>query len=197
MSPTTSEDRRRRILDATVALASGGGFEAVRMRAVAESSGVALGTLYRYFPSKIHLLVCVLGRELERAAASADAYADAQADTGTPEPASAADRVMAVLGRTTDGLQRDPQLAEALTRAFMSADRSVSAEVHAVASLVTAMLTRAMDPGAAAPGAEQVALAHVIGDVWFSALVTWVNGRSTATQTRQHLETAVRLLLRD
>ena len=26
------------------------------MRAVAESADVALGTLYRYFPSKIHLL---------------------------------------------------------------------------------------------------------------------------------------------
>jgi AcrR family transcriptional regulator len=193
VTPTTSEDRRRRILDATVELASGGGFDAVRMRAVAGRSGVALGTLYRYFPSKIHLLVCVLGRELERAAS----YADTGADAWAPGPTSAADRVMVVLGRTTDGLQRDPQLAEALTRAFMSADRSVSAEVHEVASLVTTMLTRAMDPDAAAPGPEQVSLARVIGDVWFSALVTWVNGRSTATQTRQHLETAVRLLLRD
>jgi AcrR family transcriptional regulator len=191
VSPTTSEDRRRRILDATVELASDGGFEAVRMRTVAERSGVALGTLYRYFPSKIHLLVCVLGRELERAASYA------AADPATREPDSAADRVMAVLRRTTDGLQRDPQLAEALTRAFMSADRSVSAEVHAVALLVTTMLTRAMDPDAAVPRAEQLALARVIGDVWFSALVTWVNGRSTAAQTQQHLETAVRLLLRE
>ena len=49
-------DRRRRILDATLTLASKGGYDAVQMRAVAEKAEVALGTLYRYFPSKIHLL---------------------------------------------------------------------------------------------------------------------------------------------
>ena len=34
-----------------------GGYDAVQMRTVAERADVALGTLYRYFPSKIHLLV--------------------------------------------------------------------------------------------------------------------------------------------
>ena len=37
------------------------------MRAVAERADVALGTLYRYFPSKIHLLVSALAREFEQA----------------------------------------------------------------------------------------------------------------------------------
>ena len=40
------------------------------MRAVAEQADVALGTLYRYFPSKIHLLVSALAREFERADAA-------------------------------------------------------------------------------------------------------------------------------
>ena len=53
-------ERRKRILDATLALASKGGYDAVQMRAVAERADVALGTLYRYFPSKIHLLVGAL-----------------------------------------------------------------------------------------------------------------------------------------
>ena len=59
-------DRRKRILDATLALASKGGYDAVQMREVAERADVALGTLYRYFPSKIHLLVGALTLELER-----------------------------------------------------------------------------------------------------------------------------------
>ena len=59
-------DRRKRILDATLALASKGGYEAVQMRTVAERADVALGTLYRYFPSKIHLLVSGLVRVLSR-----------------------------------------------------------------------------------------------------------------------------------
>src|ERR1700709_1848598 len=63
---SAQRERRKRILDATLALASKGGYEAVQMRSVAERADVALGTLYRYFPSKIHLLVSALARELER-----------------------------------------------------------------------------------------------------------------------------------
>ena len=66
--PTTSSqrERRRRILDATLALAAKGGYEAVQMRAVAEKAEVAVGTLYRYFPSKVHLLTSALAREFRR-----------------------------------------------------------------------------------------------------------------------------------
>src|SRR3954465_11350334 len=58
-------DRRRRILEATLQLASKGGYEAVQMRTVAERAEVGLGTLYRYFPAKIHLLVSALALEFE------------------------------------------------------------------------------------------------------------------------------------
>ncbi|HRK48728.1 MAG TPA: TetR family transcriptional regulator, partial [Nocardioides sp.] len=70
LGSAAQRDRRKRILDATIALATQGGFDAVQMRAVAEQADVALGTLYRYFPSKIHLLVSALAREFERANAS-------------------------------------------------------------------------------------------------------------------------------
>src|ERR1700734_999065 len=72
LGSTAQRERRKRILDATLALASKGGYEAVQMRAVAERADVALGTLYRYFPSKIHLLVSALAREFERIDAKTD-----------------------------------------------------------------------------------------------------------------------------
>src|SRR5260370_36808420 len=75
-------ERRNRILDATLAIASKGGYEAVQMRAVAERADVAVGTLYRYFPSKVHLLVSALGREFERI----DARTDRAALAGRPPP---------------------------------------------------------------------------------------------------------------
>src|SRR6516162_6199076 len=49
--------RRRRVLDATLRLASEGGFDAVQMRDVAAAADVALGTVYRYFSSKERLLL--------------------------------------------------------------------------------------------------------------------------------------------
>ncbi|HNM97251.1 MAG TPA: TetR family transcriptional regulator, partial [Marmoricola sp.] len=65
LGSSAQRERRRRILDATIALASKGGFDAVQMRAVADAADVALGTLYRYFPSKIHLLVSALAVQFD------------------------------------------------------------------------------------------------------------------------------------
>ncbi|MET0524474.1 MAG: TetR family transcriptional regulator [Nocardioides sp.] len=190
LGSAAQRDRRKRILDATYQLARDGGFDAVQMRAVADRADVALGTLYRYFPSKIHLLVSALGRTFEQAEA---------AMRGKPVPGDTpADRVISVLKKTTRGLQGDPHLTEALTRAFMFADASVAAEIHDVGMLMTSMLTHAMDPERGGEVTDDdVAIARVIGDVWLSALVSWVTGRSTAAETAQHMETAVRLLLRD
>jgi AcrR family transcriptional regulator len=188
LGSSAQRERRERILDATITLASQGGFEAVQMRAVAEQAEVALGTLYRYFPSKIHLLVTALAREFERA----EKVLAAKAIPGdTP-----ADRVITVLRRTTRGLQGDPHLTDALTRAFMFADKSVAQEIHAVGMLLTRMLTRAMHPGSEDISDDDIAIARVIGDVWLSALVAWVTGRSTAEETAAHMERAVRLILR-
>ncbi len=109
-----------------------------------------------------------------------------------------AERVIHVLKRTTRGMQSDPQLTEALTRAFMFADSSVAAEIHQVGMLLTSMLTKAMYPqGHDEVTEEDVQIARVIGDVWLSALVGWVTGRSTAVETGQQIEVAVKLLLRD
>ncbi|MCW2816700.1 MAG: transcriptional regulator, TetR family [Nocardioides sp.] len=190
LGSAAQRERRKRILDATYELAREGGFDAVQMRAVADSAEVALGTLYRYFPSKIHLLVSALAREFERN----EALFREMSIPGD----SSAERVIYVMKRTTRGLQGDPKLTEALTRAFMFADASVAAEIHTVGMLLTSMLTTAMHPDEDhEPTDEDIAIARVIGDVWLSALVAWVTGRSTAAETGAHLETAVGLLLRD
>lgn len=189
LGSAAQRDRRKRILDATIALASQGGFDAVQMRAVAESADVALGTLYRYFPSKIHLLVSALQREFERTEV---ALRDRPVEGDTT-----ADRVINVLKRTTRGMQSDAKLTEALTRAFMFADASVAAEIHQVGMLLTSMLTRAMYPEGHEVTEDDVQIARVIGDVWLSALVGWVTGRTNAAETGQQIEVAVKLLLRD
>ena len=191
-SPAQRE-RRRRILEAATALAAKGGFEQMQMRAVAEHADVALGTLYRYFPSKIHLLVSVLAQQFEVAG---DTLARKAIRGDTP-----ADRVMFVLGRTTQTLQREPNLTEALTRAFMFADASVAQEIEVVAAHVRRMLLLAMrEPGTPSdvpePTEEEVAVTKVIGDVWLASLVQWVTGRASAHDVATSLDVAVRLLLR-
>jgi len=185
-SSAAQRERRQRILDATLALASRGGYDAVQMRAVADRAGVALGTLYRYFPSKIHLLVSGLAREFERNQEKLDRIA---IPGDTPY-----DRMLFVLGRITRTMQREPMLTEAMTRAFMFADPSAAAEVNTVARLMERMLTGAMHEGE--PTADEIAIARVIGDVWLSSLVAWVTRRASATDVSNQLELAARLLLR-
>lgn len=192
LGSAAQRDRRRRILDATVSLASKGGFDAVQMRAVAELADVALGTLYRYFPSKIHLLVSALARRFEETEASLGRRTIPGDDP--------ADRVTYVLTRANRGLQRDPHLTEALIRAFMFADSTVAGEIHVVGLKLTALINRALLGEAyledSRPTDREIAVARVISDVWLAALVSWVTGRTTAEEVSEHLETAVELILR-
>ncbi|MDR7085400.1 AcrR family transcriptional regulator [Aeromicrobium panaciterrae] len=183
-------ERRRRILDATITLADSGGFDAVQMRAVADNADVALGTLYRYFPSKIHLLVTALGRQFDRAE---EQSRNRQVPGDTPH-----ERVMYILGHTTTALQQQPELTEALTRAFMFADASVADEIHFVGMKLTAMITRAIDGTEEnrEPTDEDTAIVRVISDVWFTALMGWVTGRTPAEDVTKSVDVAVRLLLR-
>jgi AcrR family transcriptional regulator len=187
LGSSAQRDRRRRIIDATIALASKGGFEAVQMRAVAERADVALGTLYRYFPSKIHLLVSGLGAQLDRAL-------DRMRRAPIPGD-TRGERMLYVLSRITRGMQRDPHLTEAMTRAFMFADTSAAAEVDHVARQLEELFTLAL--GKDEPSDEDKAVARVVGDVWLSNLVAWVTRRASATDVTNRLELTVRLLMRD
>ena len=164
-------ERRKRILDATLAIASKGGYEAVQMRAVAERADVAVGTLYRYFPSKVHLLVSALGREFERIDAKTDR---ASLTGGTPYQ-----RLNMMVGRLNRAMQRNPLLTEAMTRAFVFADASAAGEVDHVGKLMDSMFARAMSEGE--PTEDQFHIARVISDVWLSNLLAWLTRRASAS----------------
>ncbi|MEO3751003.1 TetR family transcriptional regulator [Streptomyces sp. B6B3] len=181
--------RRRRILDASTSLASAGGFDAVQMREVAETAQVALGTLYRYFPSKVHLLVAVLHDQLERLW-----------DTLRERPlveADPADRLAHALRRAFRAHQREPRLAEAMMRALLFADASARAEVTAVSALTSRLLLDASglpEPASAAEAEHRLSAIRVIQHTWQSTLVYWLSGTITLAQAHADLETACRLV---
>ncbi|MEU2020760.1 TetR family transcriptional regulator [Streptomyces sp. NPDC016469] len=178
------EARRRRILRATAELAGRGGFEAVQMREVAETAEVALGTLYRYFPSKIHLLVATLHDRLQHLRTALGEHPPAGDD--------AAARVAGTLLRAFLAMRREPQLADAMVRALTFADRGASSEVDAVSRLTTAIILDAMGTGHPTPG--QLSAVRVIEHTWHSALITWLSGRASTAQVRTDIETVCRLV---
>lgn len=179
--------RRRRILRASAQLASRGGFDAVQMREVAESSQVALGTLYRYFPSKVHLLVATMQDQLD--------HMHGTLRKKPPTGVTPAERVADTLMRAFRALQREPHLADAMVRALTFADRSVSPEVDQVSRQTTAIILDAMGPSASpSPTPAQLSAVRVIEHTWHSALITWLSGRASIAQVKIDIETVCRLI---
>src|SRR3954463_10242597 len=138
--PASQLARRERILDAAMELATEGGYEAVQMREVAERADVALGTLYRYFPSKVHLLVSAMGRTFQSLQESVRVDgADRTAE----------DRVYRVIAEVTRYLARHRRLSGAMIRALMSADTEAAREVEEVGDQLVGFIASATrDPDA-------------------------------------------------
>lgn len=180
--------RRERILATTLALAARGGYDAVQMREVAERSEVALGTLYRYFPSKVHLLVSAMAAEIER-------LAGRLAKRQIPGE-SRAERVSFVMERSTRSLQRDPLLTEAMVRAMMAADASVASEVSGVREAMGELIVAAIR-GEDGPVENDTELAGILQDVWFSRQIAWLGGRIGAADVWRDIHLAITLLVKD
>jgi len=178
--------RRRRIVQAAAALASRGGVEAMQMRTVAERAGVALGTLYRYFPSKMDLVVAVVGEELD--------LLEGSVERRPPRNDSPAGRAVEVLMRATRGLMREPELADALIRSLLLSDVRTD-----IGDRLTALLLRA----AAGPGADvpeddrRRTVVRALTSVWTMEMIEILRGRATAEESQARLETVAARLLHD
>lgn len=175
--------RRRRIVQAAAALASRGGVEAMQMRTVAERAGVALGTLYRYFPSKMDLVVAVVGEELD--------LLESSIERRPPNAGNAPGRAVDVLMRATRGLMREPELADALIRSLIMAEVETP-----FGDRMTGLLLRASGHDQATTE-EEHALAGSLSSVWVHELLAMLRGRRTHEQLQHRIEIAAARLLAD
>jgi AcrR family transcriptional regulator len=176
--------RRKRIVQAAAALASRGGVEAMQMRTVAERAGVALGTLYRYFPSKMDLVVAVVSEELD--------LLEGSIERRPPRGDDPPHRAVEVLMRATRGLMREPELAEALIRSLLLSDVKTD-----FGDRLTGMLLRAASTGDTVPdGDPRRVTARALGSVWTMEMIEMLRGHTTTEQIQARLETiAARLLV--
>jgi AcrR family transcriptional regulator len=178
------EERRQRVIRAALQLGAEGGYDAVQMREVSATASVALGTIYRYFSSKDHLL----------AAAMAEWTAELQERMARtpPRDETAADRAVELLRRAWRAMEKSPKLSAALVRALASEDEGVAACANEVTDRFADMTRSVIGP---MPADVQDGIIAVLGHVWHSALVSWVNGRMTFDEVGAELERAARLLL--
>lgn len=176
--------RRQRVLQAALQLGAEGGYDAVQMRDVAATAEVALGTIYRYFPSKDALLGAAMVEwmeDLERRLARRG-----------PQGDTTAARVSDVLRRAVATMERQPELAEAVITALISDDRRASSAFAEVTDLLLRVLARAF-PDDIGPDAEAL-ISKVLGHVWFSCLIAWRNGAGDLRWVAAELDAACHVL---
>ena len=184
-------DRRRRVLDAVVELVASGRVDDWGMKDVAERSGVALGTIYRYFSSKDHVAAAALlqwAGTLDAGGAGHRAVAATSGDAGD----TMTDRLVAILRRAVRAYQRQPAFARLVILAATSNDPFASECYAEMGASVYATLGEALDD---LDPVERRRVLDVVGAVWYQALIEWVNDRKTIAQVYDAVESAARLVL--
>jgi TetR/AcrR family transcriptional regulator, cholesterol catabolism regulator len=184
--PRNQAARRGRVIEAAMALAAEGGYDAVQMRDVASRASVALGTIYRYFSSKDQLLAAAMVEWLGQL--------EQQVAQRPPRGDTAAERVVDVVRRANRTLGRNPRLTAALVTAVAAPDPDVVALHRASSAAMQRILSASMGDLDEATKADVV---RVLNHVWFSALLAWVHGWTDVDHVIEELEVAGRLVLRE
>jgi AcrR family transcriptional regulator len=176
--------RRERVIKAAMELAAEGGYDAVQMRDVAARAHVALGTIYRYFASKDHLLAATL--------VEFSHDISARLVRQPPRGSTPADRTVDVVRRAMKAIERQPRLGKAMVTAISSPDPAVAGCQAEMSTIMFQLLSVPMgdvDPD------RQLRIVTVLSHVWFSALLGWVNEWTNVGSVGDELESAIRLLL--
>lgn len=192
MDPTQPETltasqaaRRERVLRTALELGRRGGYDAVQMRDVASEAGVALGTIYRYFTSKDHLLAAALVawvEDLERRVSQRPPVGD-----------TTTDRVLSVLRRAHRAMELEPSLSEAMVTALVSSDPSAAACQRQMTIIMSRTIAQGL--GNDLEPSVRDDIARILGHVWFSALVSWVLGWNQIGNVSEEVEIASHLML--
>jgi len=191
----TLDERAKRIVDTAVMLAERDGFAAVRLRDVAATAQVALGTVYKRFGSKEEILIAALEQEGDRMRSR---FGRRQLEGDTPS-----ERVVNLITLITRGFCRKPNLARALIRSIASGDPNVTEKVASFHDANTQMIVAAIR-GDAAPDTpidyreldpQSLEIAQTLQLAWFASLVSWAGGIHDIETVLTHVRSAARLLL--
>ena len=177
--------RRERIVRTALRALASSDYDQIKISDVARDSGVALGTLYRYFTSKEHLFAAVfvewqgsLKKKLEKE---------------PPQGETEADRVRAVFHRSIRAFQLQPQFFRVMmilngTTDVYAADlyQSVAVQFH---DTVQTAFDGPFD-------ADHQAIFSTVNAVLDGSLRSWVMNRSTIADVYSNVDNAIRLIYR-
>lgn len=179
------KDRYQRMLRAAVKLGSRQDFERVQMQDVAAESEVAIATLYRYFPSKVHLFVGVMRAELEKV------------DPATFQVQEGQDLVEVVgdlLMLFTQEMYRNRRLSMSMIQSIILSEGLDSPDSAVIEEVFLELLLRVAGWDAD-PTPDQRRRCWLVIQCWFGVLVTTLSGNRPLESAEDDVRRACDLLL--
>lgn len=177
--------RRARIIEEVIDLIADVGAEAVQMRDVAQRSGVALATVYRYFSSKDHLLAAALEdwqKRLTRRILAA----------GGPPNQNPLPGILDYLRRAQRAFHRNPEMTALMLQMMTSTDPEARATIDQMNRNNVEMFNRLLD-GVAPEEIPNVSFG--LNAALTSALTGLLTDRLTLDESLSRVEWVARVLL--
>lgn len=185
--PTTPAQRERydRVLATAASILAVGGGEALQMKDLAQKADVSLATLYRYFPSKDHVLLALSLANYQAAARKVLAE--------TPRGRTPRERVTSHLLREFRAQQREQRLTAALTNVLTQTDATYSDTIETIHQLHQQII-RHVVAGGGPVTEQQRRLLPIIIDNFGSASRRWLTGMCSAAEARFQIRVGCHLL---
>ncbi|MFF7474217.1 TetR family transcriptional regulator [Streptomyces sp. NPDC008092] len=180
-------DRRIRILHAASELGTREGLATVQMHDVAKEAGVAIATLYRYFPSKPYLFLSVLEWHIERFLGGRDG--DPSAGEAADAVTEVADTLIALSDRLLDHRLLASAVALSSFTEYASAARS---PIDIVESALGRRLLCLL--GGRTDGETGRSRVRLLVYSWWGVFVAMLTEEISAGQGEADLRLAVRLI---
>ncbi|MBV8177848.1 MAG: TetR/AcrR family transcriptional regulator [Mycobacterium sp.] len=177
--------RRAKIIEEVIDLIADVGAEAVQMRDVAQRSGVALATVYRYFSSKEHLLAAALEawqKRLTRRILAAGSPPD-------PDPLPG---ILDYLRRAQRAFHRNPEMTALMLQMLTSTDPEATATIDQMNRTNVEMFNRLLH-GVAPEEIPNISFG--LNAALTSALTGLLTGRLTLDESVSRVEWVARALL--
>jgi len=179
------KERYDRMLRAAVKLGSRQDFERVQMQDVAAESEVAIATLYRYFPSKVHLFVGVMRAELEKVDPAVFVVQDGQ-DLGAV--------VTDLLMLFTREMNQNRRLSMSMIQSIILSEGLDSPDTAAIEQIFLDLLLRIAGWNEQ-PTPDQRRRCWLVIQCWFGVLVTTLSGNRPLESAEDDVRRACELLI--
>ena len=184
------KDRTERIILTAMELAERDGYDAVRLRDVAEQAGVALGTVYRRFSCKEDILAAVLNFQMGgmREAVRSEAFHEE-----TPQ-----ERLSVFFEQMISFIEERPKMASAMLRTVACGVPDLAERVMRFHSDMQDMILVVMrggeDRSSGLSPSDEASVASLLQSVLFSGLVGWTGGVHDCAHVVAQLREAIDLL---